>query len=522
MVTATRAETFIQSIGVNTSVDFTDSPDWTNTALIISSLNYLGVDHVREEEPVTNPSSIGAAPFSVYKSMMLQGIKFDFEVSGQPYDQQAAISVLDTLESAVPGGISAIEGFNEIDNWPVTYNGTTGPAAAAAAQQELYTAVKADPMLANIPVYDLSHGYIDPSLLSDYTGRADYENIHVYPQSGEQPGTWISGEQGAEYSVVGPRVITEFGYYTYSDADGLVAQDDGYWGGVDSSIQGKLILNGLFDALKQGYSMTYIYNLIDAYQSTSPADYFGLFNFNGTPKPSAIDIHNLTSILADTASNAQSFNPGALTYSISNLPVAGNSVLLEKASGAFDLVLWSEAADWNSATDTEIPVAPSNVTVTFASNLGTIEIFDPTLGSTPTRTLTNVNQITVSLSDHPIIIEIEPAEPTSPASPSPNGTQITSASAAPIIDQSGNAWSLVQSSSNGLQIAVNGTVDAITANVVLLETLNGAMVQENTAGNWSSETTPNNSWTQIANPNPARLRPRPLALSQEVARTRWC
>jgi hypothetical protein len=90
-----------------------------------------------------------------------------------------------------------------------------------------------------------------------------------------------------------------------------------------------------------------------------------------------------------------------------------------------------------------------------------------------------------------------------PPAPSPNGTTITSASAAPIIDASGNAWSLVQSASKGLQIAVNGTVDAITSNVVLLETLNGAIVQENAAGHWYSETTPNDSWTQIANPNPA-------------------
>jgi hypothetical protein len=93
-----------------------------------------------------------------------------------------------------------------------------------------------------------------------------------------------------------------------------------------------------------------------------------------------------------------------------------------------------------------------------------------------------------------------PSDPT----PSPNGTKITSASDAPIIDASGNAWSLVQSASNGLQIAVNGNVDAITANVVLLETLNGAMVQENSSGNWYSETQPNDSWVQIANPNPTQ------------------
>jgi hypothetical protein len=89
-----------------------------------------------------------------------------------------------------------------------------------------------------------------------------------------------------------------------------------------------------------------------------------------------------------------------------------------------------------------------------------------------------------------------------PATPSPDGTKITSATASPIIDKSGNAWSLVQSTSSGLQIAVNGTVDPVTANVVLLETLGGNMVQENTSGNWYSETGPTGSWVQIAAPAP--------------------
>jgi Cellulase (glycosyl hydrolase family 5) len=98
--------------------------------------------------------------------------------------------------------------------------------------------------------------------------------------------------------------------------------------------------------------------------------------------------------------------------------------------------------------------------------------------------------------------QIANPNPKPPPTPSPSGTSITAASASPIIDQTGNAWTLVQSASNGLQVAVNGTVDAPTANVVLLETLKGAMIQENSSGNWYSETTPNDSWAQIANPAP--------------------
>jgi Cellulase (glycosyl hydrolase family 5) len=96
-------------------------------------------------------------------------------------------------------------------------------------------------------------------------------------------------------------------------------------------------------------------------------------------------------------------------------------------------------------------------------------------------------------------IAAPPAPPTPPA-PSPDGTKITSASASPIIDQAGNAWTLVQSASKGLQIAVNGTVDTPTANVILLETLGGKVVQENAAGTWYSKPGPGGTWTKIAAP----------------------
>ncbi len=61
---------------------------------------------------------------------------------------------------------------------------------------------------------------------------------------------------------------------------------------------------------------------------------------------------------------------------------------------------------------------------------------------------------------------------------------------------------LVQSASNALQIAVNGTVDQTTRNVVLLQISGGKIVQENAAGNWYSEPASGGTWTQIASPLP--------------------
>jgi hypothetical protein len=110
-----------------------------------------------------------------------------------------------------------------------------------------------------------------------------------------------------------------------------------------------------------------------------------------------------------------------------------------------------------------------------------------------------------------------PAVPTAPAAaaaPSPDGTRITTVGGSPIIDAAGNTLTLVQSASNGLQIAVNGTVDATTRNVVLLEVLGGKIIQENTAGNWYSKTSVGSAWSQIAAPVATSV---PVAPSVPVA-----
>jgi hypothetical protein len=108
----------------------------------------------------------------------------------------------------------------------------------------------------------------------------------------------------------------------------------------------------------------------------------------------------------------------------------------------------------------------------------------------------------------PASVTVSVASPT--PTPSPSGTMIMSPSAAPIIDAKNNVWTLVASAANGLQIAVNGTVDVSTANVMLLETLNGAMFQENAAGGWWAESQPNDSWIPTANPN---VTPPPVAVN---------
>ena len=117
------------------------------------------------------------------------------------------------------------------------------------------------------------------------------------------------------------------------------------------------------------------------------------------------------------------------------------------------------------------------------------------LGTGPNSpmTVSNVQVWQASTANDIGVADPPPPSPT----PSPNGTMVLAGSTGAITDASGNQWTITA----GGQIAVNGTVDAPTAKVVVIELLNGAVFQENSFGGWYSELQPNGSWIQIANPN---------------------
>ncbi len=85
------------------------------------------------------------------------------------------------------------------------------------------------------------------------------------------------------------------------------------------------------------------------------------------------------------------------------------------------------------------------------------------------------------------------------ATPSANDTTVAAGSTAAITDASGNLWTIT---SAGL-VAVNGTADTTTANVIELAYVNGTVWQENASKLWWGKTSPTATWTAGANPLPA-------------------
>jgi hypothetical protein len=381
-----RAFDFLGGLGVNVHLQqAADTPK-----AVIAEMSYLGLDHVRDHAigPLTTPAV--AAGFG---QIAAAGLQFDW-LTGGPLP--ATLTDLHQFLSAHPGAIATIEGPNEINNSPVTYNTLTGVPGAVAYQAALYSLVHGDAAIATLPVLEFTSAAL-------IAAPADATNVHPYPSLGAQPFAALNtaNTRQSAFMVGAPVYFTEVGYSSMPFAAG--------GGGVDLGTQAKLTLNLIMDTASIGVRATYLYDLIDdgadPLGSYGP-DHFGLFTVSGTPKPAALAIHNLTTILADAGGQAASFNPSALSYSLSGLPASGSAYVVEKSSGAYDLIIWAEPPIWNASTHSPVAAPAQSVTVDFPQPYASITVFDPLAAATPQQTLTDTGEVTLNVSDHPVVVEV--------------------------------------------------------------------------------------------------------------------
>ena len=161
--------------------------------------------------------------------------------------------------------------------------------------------------------------------------------------------------------------------------------------------QARMFLNLYLAQFARGWSYTALYLLRDRSDEAGNQT-FGFYKPDYTPRKSALYMHNMTTILADSPgdqSNVSANKSGKLSYSIAKLPETAHHLLLQKSNGRFALVVWSEKV---SGAD--------GIKINFEKALSSAEIYDPTLSASPVSTLKNSNAVTLTLSDHPMIIEI--------------------------------------------------------------------------------------------------------------------
>ena len=74
-----------------------------------------------------------------------------------------------------------------------------------------------------------------------------------------------------------------------------------------------------------------------------------------------------------------------------------HDLLLQKNSGAFELVVWGEQV-----------AGSNNISINLGRTHAKVNVFDTTIGTNPIQTLKNVSSVPLTISDHAMIVEILP------------------------------------------------------------------------------------------------------------------
>ena len=418
-ITATQAVDFVDSIGVNTHIDFTGST-YSNISLVENAIEYLGIKNLRDSPEST--ADVGAS--GLWQQVAnATGAKFDAYIpEGSPAAMSNSLSLMSTL--AQQGILNFIEGPNEEDDSYATSQGNS--LATAAAFQKQLSAVAHQ---LGLPAINMSFGggwgtssTGDYGTVGNLSAYADYANAHTYFGTGNPPLSAIEAlNSDARLAAPGdPVITTEMGWYTTGSLTDVTS--------VSQTVQAKYMLDGLLDAYQQGDAKTYLYELMDEGSNTANSeDNFGLFNADGTAKPAAVALHNLTTLLAD---NGGSFTPGSLSYSLTGTLSTDHSLLLEKSDGTFWLALWNETRLSGPTYPVDVIVPNHTVTLTLASTASSITVYDPMTGTSAVESLGSTATAQVSLPDHPILIEIAPPNST-PTPISSAGTSFVPPAAPP-------------------------------------------------------------------------------------------
>ncbi|SEC61284.1 InlB B-repeat-containing protein [Terriglobus roseus] len=339
---AAQSDGFVDSIGINIHLIFTETPYYTNFPLVKSSLQTLGIRHIRDGVMDTGMQDY----YDRHKELAAIGIKGLYVVTP---DQSAAL--LQQWPSRVGSAFEAYENPNEYDfsaNWLSTLWGSM-PVLSAAGK------------VAGYPVVGPSIVFpADYYLLGNMSGFFNYANIHNY-YAGRNPGTvgWGDGGYGSiPYSLNMAKVtsgnlpvyVTETGYSTGSWMTNYVSEE----------VSAVYLPRLLMEHFNAGIRRSYLYELI----SQGGQDY-GLIRADGSFKPSFYAISNLTKLLADPGG---SFTPGTLTYTLAGASTSVHQLLLQKRDGTYYLALWQEVPNYEPDLHYDIPVAPMNVTLNTSSS----------------------------------------------------------------------------------------------------------------------------------------------------------
>ncbi|MCY3017555.1 MAG: glycosyl hydrolase [Planctomycetota bacterium] len=418
--TAVRTTDFLNSIGVDSTFPDRGQP----IEKTIEMVKHVGFRWVRGG--IEGLTDKGPTTVQTYLDLHEKtGVRFSWGLVSGGTDLKKLIETAKPLAAA--DALLAFEGNNEPNNWGVSYQGEKGGGqapswlAVAKLQRDLYDAVKSDPELKKYPVWSITENGAErdnvglqfltipegaDTLMPAGTKYADYANVHnyIYHPNAPKPmdnKTWNAADHTSAckvdglYGNYGVTWAKKYRGYSVAELEKLprVTTETGCQidKNVTEDIQALNLMSIYLDQFKRGWSHTSVYLLRDRTDEGGNQT-FGFYKRDYTPRKAALYLHNLTAILADNGSLRE---PGKLDYSIPEEPATAHDMLLQNSDGTFHLVIWGERV---KGEDT--------VTVQLGGAHASVKVYDPTVGTEPVQTHSNIESLKLTLSDHPLIIAI--------------------------------------------------------------------------------------------------------------------
>ena len=383
---AKSADSFVDSIGVNTHLRYTDTSYGKFSEVVEPRLKELGIRHIRD-------GGNNQELFTKICQLAADGIRTDLVMD--PRDNSTPDNVVQQIQQALPG-VEAVEGPNEWDvNSNVSYKGESFPNGLRDYQTDLYNAVKSNPSTSNIAVIAPSMAYPEnDQKVGSIAQYSDYGNMHSYA-GGNAPGQdfdWRWMPLTKAYAGDRPIVATETGYHNAVN-DPSAAQK-----GVTEAVAAKYIPRTVLENFNRGVQRTDLYELLDEHQADNQENNFGLIHADGTPKPAFDALRNLIGLLNDKPGSTAS---GALSYYFSGNVQNLHHTLLEKSNGDFYLVMWL------NSPSTDAPIT-QRVTLNLLTPTQQAATYLPNRSTDATATFTAPTRITMDVPDSPMVVKVTP------------------------------------------------------------------------------------------------------------------
>lgn len=394
---ASQADSFIDSIGIQTHVSYVDTAygQWTK---VLAGLQSLGVRHIRDGLPVTSTFLNNFQQLTAAGIHCMCGFSLPNALSAPQIT-----SFVQLAQSA-----DALEAPNECDAAAnCGGGGLTGIANAVAFLPILKAASKATSLSAVAPSFQTKQGYTSAGNIASLV---NYNNLHIY-FGGRNPGSAGWGEGDAQGNFYGsfdwwidqgnidapgaPDMVTETGYQAFPSSTPS--------GAIPESVEASYIPRTLLIAYNKGIKRTYLYELVDEWSTTG----YGLLATDFSPKPAYTAVKNLIGTLKDPGT---SFTASKLNYSVSGNTNTLQHLLLQKRDGSYWLILWLEQSSYDVTNNVPTKVTPQNVTLSIGvgSKFGELVQFDTAGHATTTALPGNAYTTPLALTDQMTIVQILP------------------------------------------------------------------------------------------------------------------